>query len=106
MADSTIKEVNDEDFDELIKEGAVVVDFFAEWCGPCRMLGPALAEVAKELAGKVKFVKLDIDKNHATAKASRVTSIPTLILYKNGEEVNRLVGLRDAAAIKDFALSS
>ena len=54
----------------------------------------------------MKFAKLDIDKNHVTAKAHHVTSVPTMILYKDGEEVNRLVGLRDAAALKDFALSA
>ena len=102
MAEGSIQEVNDDGFDALIKEGVTVIDFFAEWCGPCRMLAPVLAEVAGELSGKVKFAKLDIDKNHVTAKAQHVTSVPTMILYKDGEEVNRLVGLRDAAALKDF----
>ncbi|QVL55585.1 MAG: thioredoxin [Simkaniaceae bacterium] len=106
MAEGSIQEVNDDGFDALIKEGVTVIDFFAEWCGPCRMLAPVLAEVAGELSGKVKFAKLDIDKNHVTAKAHHVTSVPTMILYKDGEEVNRLVGLRDAAALKDFALSA
>ncbi|MBF5058706.1 thioredoxin [Candidatus Neptunochlamydia vexilliferae] len=101
-----MEEVQDDSFEALIKEGVTVIDFFAEWCGPCRMLSPVLEEVSEELKGKVKFAKLDIDKNHVTAKAHHVTSVPTLILYKDGEEKNRLVGLRDAAAIKDFALSA
>lgn len=106
MAESLVQEVNDDGFDALIKEGVIVIDFFAEWCGPCRTLAPVLEEVAGELSGKVKFAKLDIDKNHVTAKAHQVTSVPTIILYKDGEEVNRLVGLRDAGALKDFALSA
>ena len=104
MAD--IAMLDDSSFEEVIKSGVTLVDFFAEWCGPCRMLAPVLAEVSEELSGKVKFGKLDIDKSHGTAKTYHVTSVPTLILFKDGEEVNRLVGLRDAAAVKDFALSA
>lgn len=104
MAD--IAMLDDSNFDEVIKSGVTLVDFFAEWCGPCRTIGPVIEEVAKELAGQVNFVKLDIDKSHVTAKANHVTSVPTLVLFKDGEEVNRLVGLRDAAAIKDFATSA
>jgi len=105
MAEGYIVEVNDSDFEDTVKEGVSLVDYFAEWCGPCRMLTPVLQKVAAELQGKVRFAKLDIDKNHVTAKTHHVTSVPTLILFKNGEEVNRLVGLRDAAAVKEFALS-
>ncbi|QVL57927.1 MAG: thioredoxin [Simkaniaceae bacterium] len=105
MAD--IAMLDDSNFDEVIKSGVTLVDFFAEWCGPCKTIAPVLVEVAKDkdLVGKVQVGKLDIDKNVATAKAHHVTSVPTLILFKDGEEVNRLVGLRDAVAIKDFATS-
>ena len=106
MAEGSIEEVTDEGFKALIQEGVTVVDFFAEWCGPCKNLAPILQAVAGELSGKVKFAKLDIDKSHATAKEFHVTSVPTLVLFKGGEEVNRLVGLRDEAAVKDFALSA
>ncbi|MCB1072102.1 MAG: thioredoxin [Chlamydiales bacterium] len=104
MAD--IAMLDDNNFEEVTKSGVTLVDFFAEWCGPCRTIAPVLEGVAKELSGQVQFGKLDIDKSHVTAKAHHVTSVPTLILYKDGEEVNRLVGLRDAAAIKDFATST
>lgn len=101
-----IAQLDDNNFEEVIKSGVTLVDFFAEWCGPCRMLSPVLEEVANELSGQVKFGKLDIDKSHAIAKEYHVTSVPTMILFKDSEEVNRLVGLRDAAAIKDFATSA
>ena len=103
MAD--IAMLDDNNFDEVIKSGVTLADFFAEWCGPCRTIAPVFDEVAKDLSGKVQFGKLDIDKSHITAKANHVTSVPTLILYKDGKEVNRLVGLRDAVAIKDLATS-
>ena len=102
---SAVVETSDNEFESLVKEGVTLVDFFAEWCGPCKTLSPLLEELAVELEGKVKFAKLDIDKNHVVAKSAHVTSVPTMILYKNGEEKNRLVGLRDADAIRDFALS-
>ncbi|NGX51683.1 MAG: Thioredoxin [Chlamydiae bacterium] len=105
MDNGSIIDVSDSDFEETTKEGVTLVDYFAEWCGPCKTLTPVLKEVAAELQGKVKFAKLDIDKNHLTAKAHHVTSVPTLILFKDGKEVNRLVGLRDAAGVKEFALS-
>ena len=104
MTDIAILE--DSNFEEVIKSGVTLVDFFAEWCGPCRTIAPVLEEVAKHLSGQVQFGKLDIEKSHMTAKSYHVTSVPTLILYKDGKEVNRLVGLRDAAAIKDFATSA
>lgn len=103
---ANIEELDDNNFEEVIKSGVTLVDFFAEWCGPCRTIAPVLEEVAQELSGQVRFAKLDIDKGHVTAKGHHVTSVPTLILYKDGVEVNRLVGLRDKAAIKDFATST
>ena len=92
----------DENFEENIKQGVTLIDFYADWCGPCRMLTPVLEEVAAEMQGKAVFAKLDIDQNQKVAGQYQVTSVPTLVLFKDGKEVNRLVGLRDAEAIKHF----
>ena len=97
-----IQEVTDDGFNALVKEGVTLIDFFAHWCGPCRTLAPVLEQIAKDFSGSVKVAKLDIDKSNATATSHKVTSVPTMILYKEGSEVGRLVGLRDAKAIKDF----
>ena len=103
---SDVVQLDDNNFNEVTKSGVTLVDFFAEWCGPCRTLTPVLEEIAKELSGKVKIGKLDIDKSPVIAKEHHVTSVPTIILFRDGQEINRLVGLRDAAAIKDFATSA
>ena len=89
-----VGKVSDADFNsEVLKaSGAVVVDFWAEWCGPCRMIGPALEELSGALDGKVKIVKLNVDENPATAQKYGVMSIPTLMIFKNGELASRQVG--------------
>jgi thioredoxin 1 len=97
-----IKLLEESTFDKEIQDGVVLVDFYADWCGPCRMMTPVLEKVAKEVKGKAVIGKLDIDKAQKIASQFQVTSIPTLILYKNGKEVGRLVGLRDAATVKNF----
>jgi len=104
MTKESILEVNDDNFAEIIKEGVVLIDFFAEWCGPCRMLAPILEEVADKLKGKVTCVKIDIDKNHMIAKTYNVTSVPTLILFKDNEETDRLIGLHDLEGVEKFVL--
>jgi thioredoxin 1 len=98
--------LDEENFDEVIKAGITLVDFYADWCGPCRMLSPILEEISDEMKDQAAFGKLDIERNQKIAGNFQVTSVPTLILFKDGKEVNRLVGLRDANGIKDFISSA
>src|ERR1700691_1688095 len=90
MVDKTTDATFDQDV--LKASGPVVVDFWAEWCGPCKMLGPALEGISGTLNGKVKIVKRNVDENPATAAKYGIMSIPTLMLFKNGELASRQVG--------------
>jgi thioredoxin 1 len=88
-----IVHITDSNFNEVVgKNPLVLVDFFADWCMPCRMMAPVVEELAKEYAGKVLFGKINVDENPATADRFQVFSIPTLVIIKNGEEVDRIVG--------------
>ena len=88
---------NSENFEEevLKSEKPVLVDFYADWCGPCNAMAPVIEELAKELGGKVKVGKINVDENPDIAVEYNVMSIPTLIVFKNGKEEKRLVGLRN-----------
>jgi thioredoxin 1 len=90
-----MQEVTDQSFekDVLNSEVPVLVDFWAEWCGPCKMLAPTVEKVANEYEGKAKVVKLNIDDNNQVAQRFGIKGIPTLILFKNGSEADRTVGL-------------
>ena len=89
--------------DVLNAKKPVVVDFWAEWCGPCRMIAPALEEIAAgELSGKVKILKLNVDENPKTAAKYNVMSIPTLMVFKNGEMASRQVGAAPKAKLEQW----
>ena len=89
-----IKTISDASFEAgvLHSDKPVLVDFWAEWCGPCKMVAPVIDEVAKEYAGKVNFAKMDVDSNQATPAKFGIRGIPTLILFKNGAIVSQKVG--------------
>lgn len=95
--------VTDANFEEevLKYQGPVMVDFWATWCGPCRMLAPVIEELAKEYAGKVKVCKLNTDEGPDTSAKYRITSIPTVIFFKNGQVVAQTVGLQSKAALQE-----
>jgi len=84
-------------FNELINSDVpVLVDFFATWCGPCKMMSPILDDVAKQLQGKAKVIKVDVDKNQQAAAAYQVRGVPTLILFKNGKQIWKQSGIVQA----------
>ncbi len=96
MAGPNTLEFTDDNFDgEVVKSDIpVVVDFWAEWCGPCQLVGPVIDELATEYAGKVKIGKLDVDKAPQTSQRFNITNIPTILVFQNGEPVERILGAR------------
>ncbi len=98
------KAVSDVSFDQdVIKSGApVLVDFWAEWCGPCRALSPKLEEIAQEMGAKIAVVKLNVDENEETPKKYGIRGIPAMLLFKGGQQVGQLVGNQPKEAIVEF----
>ena len=100
---SDLLEVTDDNFDsEIVKSDIpVMVDFWAEWCGPCKMVGPVVEELSKEYAGKIKMGKMDVDTNRETPAKFGIRSIPTLILFKGGEVAQTIVGAQPKSYIEE-----
>ena len=90
----SVLHLNAENFDDTISTGKVLVDFWADWCGPCNMLTPVIEEIAQQVSGRAKVAKVDIEEESALAARYRVMSIPTVILFENGVEAKRFVGVQ------------
>jgi thioredoxin 1 len=103
MASENVKEFTDQNFEtEVLKSDTpVLVDFWAEWCGPCRMLAPTIAKLADEYAGKVKVGKVDTDSNRDVSMKYGISAIPTVILFKNGQVAQKFIGLRNERDFKE-----
>ncbi len=104
MSSDAVIHVNEGTFDaEVLKsDKPALVDFWAPWCGPCRAIAPILDEVAEEYKGKIKVTKVNVDENRALAGNHKVQSIPTMILFKNGQPVDKLIGLVPKDRLKDL----
>jgi len=102
MASQNIVTITEANWDQEVLKSTVpvLVDFWAEWCGPCKMLAPVLDELATEYAGKAKVAKLNIEESQALANQFRITSIPTVLLFKNGQPTEQIVGLRSKSQYK------
>ncbi len=94
MADNIVH-LTDENFQESIANGVTLVDFYATWCGPCRMIAPIVEQLAGMVQGKARIAKLDIDQAQQATNTLQITSVPTVILFKDGKEVKRVVGVKD-----------
>jgi len=98
---ANIDEINDNNFKSRVleKNGVTVVDFFAPWCGPCRKMAEVLSQIADDYQGKVRIFKLNTDENLETAKSMSISSLPSVLVYKDGEPVERMVGLMPKSSI-------
>ncbi|MDQ0220128.1 thioredoxin [Peribacillus cavernae] len=98
----SIVHATDQSFNTETSEGLILADFWAPWCGPCKMIAPVLEELDSEMSDKVKIVKVDVDENQETAGRFGVMSIPTLLLIKDGEVVDKVVGFQPKEALAEL----
>ena len=94
--------LTNQNFEEEVKEGLVLVDFFATWCGPCKMIAPVISQIAEEYKGRVKVGKVNVDDENTLAMKYQIASIPTLILFKDGKPVKSLIGLHSKSEIEEM----
>lgn len=87
-----VTELDENSFKNFVKEGFVLVDFWAQWCGPCKIISPIVESLARKLHGKMRFGKLNVDEESELAQEFEIMSIPTLIIFKDGEQIDRIIG--------------
>lgn len=96
-----VTHVSDKDFVQQTSDGVVLADFWAPWCGPCKMIAPVLEEIDQEMGDQVSIVKLNVDENQETAAKFGVMSIPTLVVFKDGQAVDQIIGFQPKEALKE-----
>ncbi len=94
--------ITQNEFDEAVKEGLVLVDFYADWCGPCKMMGPVLEQLQQKLEGQLTIYKVNVDNDMELARRFNIISIPNLFLLKDGEVVDQVMGYHPAAELEQF----
>ena len=95
-----VKVITEDEFNEVKEKAVALVDFYADWCGPCKMMGPVLEELSEEYEGRVSFFKIDVDEAQELAGEYGISSIPNLVLLKNGEKVSDSIGFKPAENLK------
>ena len=101
MAKNGVDELSEKQFDDRIKNGIVIIDFWASWCMPCLMMAPVVEELSEKFKGKIEFAKLDVDENQKLSQKFKVMSIPTLVVFKEGKEIGRIIGSMPAEVIEE-----